>query len=169
MRVLDAGASGVVVPMISTPEQALAAARACRFPPQGIRSWGPLWGARHVPSPAEQDETVLCIVMVETAEALSNLGGILETPGVDGVYIGPNDLALSCGYGRASYRTSPAVHDLLAGVVATCAANSVPVGLHCSDLDMAQHWRSRGVAWVTAATDIDLLAHSVADTVSALR
>lgn len=157
MRVLDAGASGVVVPMVGSPEQALAAAQACRFPPRGVRSWGPLWGARGVPSPEEQDSSVLCAVMIETAEAVTNLAGILQTPGVDAVYIGPNDLALSCGYGRASYRTSAAVHDLLLRVVAECVAREVPVGLHCSDADMARHWAARGVSWVTAATDIDVL------------
>jgi 4-hydroxy-2-oxoheptanedioate aldolase len=169
MRVLDAGASGVVVPMVNTGQDALAAARACRYPPLGIRSWGPLWSVRGVATPTEQDAAVLCIVMVETADAVAHLPEILDTPGVDGVYIGPNDLALSCGYGRASYRTSPAVHDLIAGVLATCTAHGRPVGLHCSDTEMAQHWRSRGVSWVTAGTDVDVLTHGVAETVAAFR
>lgn len=169
MRVLDAGASGVIVPMVSTAQDAVEAARACRYPPRGIRSWGPLWAARGVPDPTAQDEAVLCVVMIETAEAVANLEEILAVPGVDAVYIGPNDLALSCGYGRASYRTSVAVDELLRRVVATCRERGVPVGLHCSDVEMARTWRDRGVSWVTSGTDADLLAAATRATVTAMR
>jgi 4-hydroxy-2-oxoheptanedioate aldolase len=169
MRALDAGAAGVVVPMVSSAADALAAAQACRFPPAGIRSWGPLWGARPVPTPAEQDDGVLCVVMIETAGAVENLEQILAVPGVDAVYIGPNDLALSCGLGRATYRTSPQVDELLDHVVRTARAAGVPVGLHCSDLEMAAHWRERGVSWLTAVTEADLLAAGLREAVAALR
>lgn len=169
MRALDAGAAGVVVPMVSSAEDAWAAAQACRFPPAGIRSWGPLWGARPVAAPADQDAGVLCVVMVETAGAVANLEEILAVPGVDAIYVGPNDLALSCGYGRATYRTSTQVDELLDHVVQTARAAGVPVGLHCSDLDMAAHWRDRGVSWMTAVTDADLLAAGLRTAVDSLR
>ncbi|WP_159810685.1 HpcH/HpaI aldolase family protein [Cellulomonas citrea] len=169
MRALDAGAAGVVVPMVSSAEDAWAAAQACRFPPVGIRSWGPLWGARPVAAPADQDAGVLCVVMVETAGAVANLEEILAVPGVDAIYVGPNDLALSCGYGRATYRTSTQVDELLDHVVQTARAAGVPVGLHCSDLEMAAHWRDRGVSWMTAVTDADLLAAGLRTAVDSLR
>jgi 4-hydroxy-2-oxoheptanedioate aldolase len=169
MRALDAGASGVVVPMVNTAAEALAAAQACRFPPNGIRSWGPLWSARPIPSPEQADAEVLCVVMIETAEAVANLAAILATPGVDAIYIGPNDLALSCGLGRQTYRTSEAVNDLLTSVLTTAQAAGVPVGLHCSDVAMAREWRERGVSWLTALTDVDVLATGLASAVAAAR
>lgn len=169
MRALDAGAAGVVVPMVSSVEDARAAAQACRFPPAGIRSWGPLWGARPVAAPTDQDAGVLCVVMVETAGAVASLEQILAVPGVDAIYVGPNDLALSCGHGRATYRTSTQVDELLDHVVQTARAAGVPVGLHCSDLEMAAHWRDRGVSWMTAVTDADLLAAGLRTAVDSLR
>jgi 4-hydroxy-2-oxoheptanedioate aldolase len=168
MRALDAGAAGVVVPMVSTAADAQAAVAACRFPPRGVRSWGPLWGARPVPDPQAQDQAVLCAVMVETADAVANLDQILAVPGLDAVYIGPNDLALSCGLGRATYRTSPEVDALLRRVVEAARAAGVPVGLHCSDVGMAAHWRELGVSWVTAATDADLLGAGLRAELAAL-
>ncbi len=169
MRALDAGACGVIVPMIDTADDARAAAQACRFPPDGIRSWGPLWPARPIQEPAEANAQVLCAVMVETAQAVANLPAILSTPGVDAIYIGPNDLALSCGHGRDTFRSSRAVDELLTSVLADARAADVPVGVHCSDTDMASEWRERGANWLTALTDMDVLAAGLRATTSAMR
>jgi 4-hydroxy-2-oxoheptanedioate aldolase len=169
MRALDAGASGVIVPMINDADEALAAAKACRFPPEGIRSWGPLWSARPILQPAAADEQSMCVVMIETADAVRHLDGILATPGVDALYIGPNDLALSCGFGRATYRTDPGVADLLGSILARAHAAGIPVGVHCSDVAMAAEWRERGADWLTALTDMDVLAQGLAATVGSLR
>ena len=161
MRALDSGASGVVVPMIASAAEAREAVSACRFPPTGIRSWGPMWG--YVRSdgalpPAEQDAGVLCIVMIETAEAIEQLDAILETEGIDGVYIGPNDLALACGFGRGTYRDDPKVAALIQNIVDTCRAAGVPAGLHCSDPEMGRDWIARGATMVTIAWDVGLIA-----------
>jgi 4-hydroxy-2-oxoheptanedioate aldolase len=169
MRALDAGACGVVVPMVNTPDDAKAAAQACRFPPDGIRSWGPLWSAFPIPKPAQTNAAVLCAVMVETAQAVDNLAAILLTPGVDAIYIGPNDLALSCGYGRDTYRTNRAVDELLTSVLSAARTAGVPVGMHCSDTAMASEWRERGANWLTALTDMDVLAAGLRATTSAMR
>ncbi len=169
MRALDAGASGVVVPMIDTADDAFAAAQACRFPPHGIRSWGPLWSARPILQPTEADQQALCVLMVETADAVANLDAIMATPGVDALYIGPNDLALSCGFGRATYRTDPAVAELLSSIIERAHAVDLPVGLHCSDVAMAADWRDRGADWLTALTDVDILAAGLTAAVGALR
>lgn len=158
MRALDAGASGVVVPMVNNAAEAAAAAQACRFPPTGIRSWGPLWSARPIAAPEQADAEVMCVVMIETADAVANLEEIIATPGVDALYIGPNDLALSCGLGRQTYRNSTAVDELLTSVVETAKVAGMPVGLHCSDVEMAREWAARGVDWLTILTDVDVLA-----------
>ncbi|MEV0899986.1 aldolase/citrate lyase family protein [Actinoplanes sp. NPDC049802] len=160
MRALDTGACGVLVPMIDSAADAERAVAACRFPPAGQRSWGPMWGytrTEGVPSPAAQDAAVLCIVMVETRAGVDALEQIVRVPGVDAVYIGPNDLALDCGYGRATYRDSPDVEKLLDHIITTCRSAGTAVGLHCSDLEMGEHWARRGAGMLTVAQDTGLL------------
>lgn len=161
MRALDSGASGVVVPMISTAQEARDAVSACRFPPTGVRSWGPMWGfvrSDGALPPAEQDAGVLCIVMIETVEAVEHLDAILATAGLDGIYIGPNDLALACGHGRGTYRDSPEIAALIQKIVDACMAAGVPAGLHCSDPQMGRDWLARGASMVTIAQDVGLIA-----------
>jgi 4-hydroxy-2-oxoheptanedioate aldolase len=161
MRALDTGAAGVVVPMVDDAAQAAAAAAACRFPPTGTRSWGPMWGYVRPDGalpPAEQDAAVLCLVMVETAGAIEALDELVAVPGVDGFYIGPNDLALACGYGRGTYRDTPAVDELIQRVVDAGRAAGLAVGLHCSDTAMARDWAARGATMLTVGLDSGLLA-----------
>lgn len=160
MRALDSGAAGVVVPMVSSPPEAAAAAAACRFPPDGSRSWGPFWGdvtGRAAPAPQAQDDGVLCLVMVETAAGLAAVEEIARVPGVDGIYVGPNDLALTTGHGRTTYRESPEIGAMVDRVVAACGAAGIVAGLHCSDVAMAAHWAQRGVRMLTVAQDSGLL------------
>ena len=99
MKALDAGAYGVVVPMVNNREEAESAVAACRYPPQGNRSFGPLRASIYAGAgyAQEANSELACIVMIETEEALQNLDDIMSTPGVDGVYIGPADLAYALG------------------------------------------------------------------------
>lgn len=164
MRALDCGAAGVVVPLVDNAEDARRAVQACSFPPAGTRSWGPMWsGVRPDGAlpPAEQDAGVLCVVMVETRAGVDAVAEIAAVPGVDAVYVGPNDLALGCGFGRATYRDSADVDALLQHVVDACRTAGTVVGLHCSDTEMATHWAGRGVRMVTTATDTTVLRRAV--------
>ncbi len=164
MRALDVGASAVLVPMVSTADDARRAVAACRFPPEGERSWGPMWGDVRDDGalpPEEQNRAAVCLVMVETAEGYRNLREIAAVPGLDGIYIGPNDLALSCGFGRETYRTSPEVDSLIADIVAACRENGIAPGLHCSDVAMAADWAARGARFLTSATDTALLRGAI--------
>src|SRR3954454_12439198 len=164
MRALDTGAIGVVVPMVDGAEEAAAAAAACRFPPTGGRSWGPMWASVRpdgAPSPADQDAATICLVMVETPAGVEAIGEIAGTPGVDGIYIGPNDLALGTGHGRGTYRDSPAVEKLIQRLVTTARDAGVVAGLHCSDVEMAAHWAGRGVRVLTVGQDLGLLRGAV--------
>src|ERR671921_2446789 len=99
MKALDAGAWGVIVPLVNNAEEAARAAAACRYPPGGMRSYGPVRAAGVIGSrdPEKLGGEVLCLVMVETRGALERVEEITGTPGVDGAYIGPSDLALSLG------------------------------------------------------------------------
>lgn len=97
-QVLDAGAHGVIVPMVNSVEDAERAAAACRYQPAGVRSWGPLRAAFGLGTdPDVVDAEVLCLVMVETLGGLDEVERIAAVPGVDGIYIGPADLAVSMG------------------------------------------------------------------------
>ena len=161
MRALDCGAAGVLVPLIGSAAEARAAVAPCLFPPAGTRSWGPMWGyvrSDGALAPQEQDAHAICLVMVETAGALEALDEIVATPGIDGVYIGPNDLALACGYGRQTYRDSPEVEGLIQRVIDACRAGGLAAGLHCSDPEMGREWVARGATMVTIAQDTGLLA-----------
>jgi 4-hydroxy-2-oxoheptanedioate aldolase len=82
-------------------------------------------------------------------------------PGLDAVYIGPNDLALGCGYGRATYRDSVEVEQLIQGLVDTCRAAGVVAGLHCSDAEMVAHWARRGARMLTAGHDTTIVRQAV--------
>ena len=97
-QVLDAGAEGVIVPMVSSADDARLAVQGCRYPPDGVRSWGPVRARFSLGSdPVEVNTKVLCFVMIETRDAVSCVEEIVATPGVAGVYIGPADLGVSMG------------------------------------------------------------------------
>jgi 4-hydroxy-2-oxoheptanedioate aldolase len=163
MRALDCGAAGVIVPLIDSAAEARAAVEPCRFPPAGTRSWGPMWGyvrSDGALAPEAQDAQAICLVMIETAGALEAVDEVVATPGIDGIYIGPNDLALACGYGRQTYRDSPEVAGLIQRVVDACRAAGLAAGLHCSDPAMAREWVGRGATMVTIAQDTALLAEA---------
>jgi 4-hydroxy-2-oxoheptanedioate aldolase len=106
---LDAGAYGVIVPLVNTPEEAARAAGATRYPPVGFRSNGPnrvtlYAGGDYV---EQANNEIICLVMIETLEAISNLEAIAATPGIDGFFIGPGDLAMSMGLPAGIGSNSP--------------------------------------------------------------
>jgi 4-hydroxy-2-oxoheptanedioate aldolase len=103
VKALDVGAQGVIVPMVNSPEDAIRAAEACRYPPIGIRSWGlnrRAFAGRYTTESANT-ETV-CAIHIETVGGLETAGDILAVPGIDIAYIGPADLAVSAGSHRRS-------------------------------------------------------------------
>ena len=95
-RLLDAGADGIIVPMVSTAEEARAAVSACRYPPDGVRSFGPFRGDLGLDLAALQQRVSL-FVMIETSQGLDNVRDICAVPGIEGVYIGPADLSIGLG------------------------------------------------------------------------
>ena len=99
MKALDFGAYAIIVPLVSTAEDAAKAVAACRYPPAGFRSFGPIravhyGGADYV---AKADDEIVVIAMIETKEGLANLDAICATPGLDAIYIGPTDLSFALG------------------------------------------------------------------------
>lgn len=149
MRVLDLGAGGVVVPMVSNAAQAAVAAQACRYPPHGNRSFGKV---RSYYSAEGETIEPLCFVMIETAEAMENLDAIAATPGVDGLYVGPVDLALSLGLGPA-LQMPPEIFAAVEKVVAACARHNVIPGIAALGTDNARRLAEMGVRFITVGSD----------------
>jgi 4-hydroxy-2-oxoheptanedioate aldolase len=115
-RVLDAGAEGIIVPMVQTADDARRAIAGCSFGPDGTRSHGAL-RLRYLPGGIRRE--VICLVMIETEVAVRNVGDILDVPGIDGVFIGPSDLALSFGLAPGSTQAGP-VADAIARILGAC-------------------------------------------------
>ncbi len=150
-RALDAGAEGIIVPYVGTSAEARAAVMACRYPPIGNRSFGPVRSRLHLGADTEEaNAQVLCVVMIETREGVDNLADILAMTGVDAVYVGPADLALSLG-------ESSQVEDVIAEIVAACRSAGTPVGVHTRSGSDAADALQRGFAFATVSTDAALL------------
>jgi 4-hydroxy-2-oxoheptanedioate aldolase len=151
MRALDLGAGGVVVPMVSTPEEAARAAAATRYPPAGNRSFGPV---RRPAPPARANEDVLCLPMVETAEGLANLEAIVTTEGVDGIFVGPVDMALALGHTAVDYSAvHPAVLDVLDEVVEVCHRHGKLAGTVTLGATGIAEMLGRGIDFLTTGSD----------------
>jgi 4-hydroxy-2-oxoheptanedioate aldolase len=153
MRALDLGAAGVVVPMVSTAEDARRAAEAARYPPRGIRSYGPLRG--YYLANAQQFEPA-CIVMIETRQALENLEEIARTPGVDGLFVGPADLALDLGV-PISLPMHADVMSAIDKMVAVCASAGILPGAASFNTQNAEDLLGRGVRFITLGADISYM------------
>lgn len=161
-RVLDAGALGVIVPMIESADDARASVRACRYPPQGARSFGPT-RASLITGPdyfASANEAVLCIPMIETRGALDDLDAIVAVPGVDAVYVGPNDLSLALG-GGPGLDNEGAYQDAYRRIAKTCAAAGIVAGIHANAQLAAKHVET-GYRMITVSSDLGALLSGAA-------
>jgi len=171
MKALDAGAYGVVVPIVNTAAEAAAAAMACRYPPLGIRSHGPiraaLYGGRDYIM--RGNDEVLCIVQVETKESVQNLDEILSVPGVDATYIGPADLSLSLGLPPASDHDEPPFVAAIERVLEACKRHNVVPGAHAGNVVTARKRLEQGFLMVEMCDDAGSLARSAAADLRALR
>lgn len=157
-RVLDAGALGVIVPLVDTAEQAAAAVAACRYPPAGRRSFGPVRAASVIGSTDPRDlEQVVVAVMVETREGLDNVDAIAATPGLDAIYVGPADLSIALGLAPAFEHEAAAHREALVAVREACARHGIVAGVHCSGGEMAARRRDQGFAMMSLVTDVDLV------------
>ena len=172
MKILDAGAYGVICPMINTRAQAEALVQACKYPPRGYRSWGPVRASIYAGtdySPAKANDDIIVMPMIETAEAVKNLDAILKVPGVDGVYVGPSDLALSMGCAPKLDHDAPQVVEAQRKIVAGCKKAGVIAGIHNATAAYANQMVSEGYQFVTLASDARFLALKAAEEVNAVR
>ncbi len=164
-QILDVGASGVLVPMVNTAEEAARAVAAARYAPLGTRSWGPGRSA-YLPDDAatyarEANDNVVIMTQIETAEAIENLDEILDVPGLSAVVIGPADLAISLGY--SDDRANPAVRDAVQGVLDRCLERGVPFGYFAPTLEDGLYWLRQGALVVNCSTDMAFVAAGAAN------
>lgn len=168
-KTLDAGAHGVIVPMVNTRAQAEAVVDAARYVPNGSRSWGPvLAGQRRPDNRTWADETVAVIPMIETVEAISNLDDILSVPGIDAIYVGPADLSISLGLEPYGNPDESVLDDALATVVAACARHDITPGIHCSGA-LTQRRRDQGFRMITVTSDAVAMRAGYASELAATR
>jgi 4-hydroxy-2-oxoheptanedioate aldolase len=171
MKILDAGVYGVICPMVNTGAQAEALVRACKYPPRGIRSFGPTRAAIYAGGDyAERaNDELLVFAMVETVEALENLDDILTTPGVDAAYVGPADLSLSMGKRPGLDWTDPEMVEAQKTIAAACKRHGVVAGIHTGSVEYALKMIEDGYRFVTLASDSRMLAQRAAADVAAVR
>ena len=158
-KVLDAGAEAVVVPMVNSREEAERAVAACRYAPDGVRSFGPVRAGLFLGQapPSEVNHESLCLVMIETAQAVEQAEQICSTPGLDGIYVGPADLAISMGLSPATATSSTEYTDAIEHVRKTCDACRIVPGIHTNGGEQARAYLDAGFRMVTLSSDAALL------------
>ncbi|QKJ88596.1 2,4-dihydroxyhept-2-ene-1,7-dioic acid aldolase [Paramixta manurensis] len=156
MRLLDAGAYGIICPMISNAEQARRFVAACRYPPLGNRSFGParglLYGGKDYPQHANQQ--ILTLAMIETQEGLENLEEIIAVDGLDGIFIGPNDLSLVLTGSAAAESQHPQMLAAVERVLTQTRAAGKIAGIFCTSGRAAAERIAQGFHFVTPANDV---------------
>lgn len=162
-RVLDAGSMGIVVPMVLTPDDARAAVRAAKYPPEGIRSsGGGRWRYHHGPDYAEKaNDEILVVVMIEHVEAVKQAEAILSVPGVDACFIGPNDLAWSMNVPHGKARGTPEHQELIQTVLKAAKAVGVPAGIHCGSPEEVNQRIDQGFQFLACQNDAAFMMSGV--------
>jgi len=171
MKLLDAGAYGIVCPMINTRAECEAFVRTCRYPPLGYRSFGPVRAQWYAGADywKHANSTVIAMAMIETKQAVENLDDILSVPGLDALYIGPNDLALTLGCAPSGVPTDPIVLNAIKTIVAGAKRHGVFAGIHCGSTAMAKEMIALGFQFVTLLADNAFLATAAKNAVAEMR
>ena len=163
MKLLDAGALGIICPMVNTPQEAEQFVATMRYAPNGVRSSGPtraamVHGANYH---FEADDALVSLAMVETVEALENVEKIAATDGLTGIYIGPSDLAVSMGYAPGLDRNEDDVDAAIGRILAACKSARIKSAIHCLSPHYLKSTFDRGFDLATLATDIRLFDMSI--------
>jgi 4-hydroxy-2-oxoheptanedioate aldolase len=170
-KLLDAGAYGIVCPMINTRQECEAFIGNCRYAPKGNRSFGPVranWYAgpdywKHA------NDTVITFAMVETQKALNNLDEILTTPGLDAIYVGPSDLGLSLIGLPMADPGDPTVKEAIRTIATAARRHGIAAGIHCASPAYAREMIGLGYRLVTIGNDNTLLNAMARSTIAAVR
>ncbi len=155
MKMLDAGAYGIVCPMINTREDAERLVSHGRYAPKGQRSFGPIRATVYGGSDygAKANDEILLFAMTETAQAVENIDAIMSVDGLDGVYVGPADLSLTMGFTPGMDPTEPKVVEAIDKIIESGKKHGKHVGQHCGSPAYAKNLISKGMDWVTLLGD----------------
>ncbi len=158
MKVLDAGAYGVICPMVNNAEEAERFVGACRYAPRGYRSTGPVRAIYYAGADYfdHADQTVLTFAMIETLEGLENLNAIAATPGLDALYIGPADLSVSLG-GKPADQSRDDVLAAIDKILAAARRHGIKAGIHVLSADYANQMIEKGFDLVTLSGEVRLM------------
>jgi 4-hydroxy-2-oxoheptanedioate aldolase len=171
MRALDLGVRGIICPMIGSRAEAERLVGWCRYPPDGVRSFGPVRGAlgsgaNHV---LAANASVVVLAMIETDEGLRNVDEIASTPGLDGLYVGPTDLSLALGLPALADLEDPSLLEALDAIVAAARRSGIAPGVHAPRPDRAARMIERGFRFVCPAVDADLVRSGAQEALDATR
>lgn len=156
MKALDAGAEGVIVPMVGTVEEAERAVDSVKYPPAGHRSWGPVRASLDVPDYSAEvaNRRTVVAVMIETPDGVENLDRILEVPGVDAAYVGPADIGLSHGHQPTLDMPVGSEHEqLILRVLDGCRRHEIIPGIHTAGGANTRRYAEAGFRMLTIQSD----------------
>jgi 2-keto-3-deoxy-L-rhamnonate aldolase RhmA len=163
-QVLDLGAEGLVVPGVDDAAACAAAVAAARYPPLGRRGFGPRRAARldggRPAYLARADEEVAVLVMIESAAAVAGIDAILKTPGLDGIMVGPADLAATMGH--LTDLSHPDIRSAVGDVRDACERHSVPFGIFTATEQAARDWAAAGARFMTVGADTQFVDQGIA-------
>jgi len=170
-RILDAGAMGIIVPMVCSAKEAADAVAAAKFPPAGVRSAGGgrwrYWAGEDYPKYA--DDEILVVVMIEHIDAVARVEEILSVPGVDACFIGPNDLAWSMGLGKGPGANDPSHAKAVARVLEGAKKVGVPAGIHCRTTEEVWRRAEEGFQFLACTSDHAMLFLTARDAAKQIR
>ena len=151
---LDAGATGVIVPLVNSAEEAEKAVKACLYPSKGNRSMGPTRAERVFGEEYVQgvENSIQCLPMIETLDALNNLESILSVDGVDSIYVGPSDLSVNLGLPKGNNDGNPKFDEALEMIVSSCEKYNVVPGIHANS-SLADIRQQQGFRILTVVED----------------
>jgi 4-hydroxy-2-oxoheptanedioate aldolase len=172
-RVLDNGAFGVIVPMVNSVAEAKAVVDAARYAPIGARTiGGQLHAANFNCSPAEYyekaNDELLVVIMAETVQAIASLEEIARVPGIDAIFIGPNDLLNSLGLKPGFDSDDPRFNEALKKVVRVCKENGIAPGIHSADAAMAKKRVEQGFQFIACSSEVGMMLAKAQETAKAL-
>ncbi|MBT6205363.1 MAG: aldolase/citrate lyase family protein [Alphaproteobacteria bacterium] len=170
-KLLDAGAYGIICPMINSREEAERFVGACRYAPDGYRSVGPIRaamyaGADYIPN---ANRTVVAFAMIETKQAMANLDEILTTPGLDAIFVGPSDLSVSMGTAAGFDPEFPEVMAAIELVAERCKVHGVVAGIHTGSVEYALRMQELGYQFITLLSELRMIQWATANAIKAFR
>jgi 4-hydroxy-2-oxoheptanedioate aldolase len=172
-RVLDNGAHGIVVPMVNSREEALAAVAATRYPPVGNRSVGGSvhalnFGATANDYYARANDQILVVLQCEHIDAVRKADEIFSVPGIDAIFVGPNDLAASMRGKDGRPPEGEETSRVMAQILAACRKHSVPAGLHCTSAEEAQQRIDEGWRFIAVSSELRMMLNAANEVVQKL-